>query len=68
MGSLDRTGEQDYRPPPGLRARGAAETAYAINALIMVDAVRPLLRLDAFGGNGSVWRDWTAYQQRRSSW
>lgn len=35
-------GEPDWRPHPGSSGKGVRqETAYAINALIMVDAVRP---------------------------
>lgn len=57
-------GEQDYRPHPGSSGKGVRqETAYAINALIMVDAVRPSYDWMLSARRIRLWRDWAAYHQ-----
>lgn len=57
-------GEQDWRPHPGSSGKGVRqETAYAINALIMVDAVRPSYDWMLSARRIRLWRDWAAYHQ-----
>ena len=57
-------GEPDWRPHPGSSGKGVRqETAYAINALIMVDAVRPSYDWMLSARRIRLWRDWAAYHQ-----
>lgn len=57
-------GEQDWRPNPGSSGQGVKwETAYAINALIVVGAVAPTYDWMLSQRRMRLYKDWAAYHE-----
>jgi integrase len=55
-------GQQDWRPHPGSSGQGVKwETAYGINALIIVGAVSPSYDWMLSQRRVRLWKDWAAY-------
>lgn len=55
-------GEQDWRPTPGSSGQGVKwETAYGINALIIVGAVSPSYEWMLSQRRLRLWKDWAAH-------